>query len=65
VNEIKTSEIFDEEYVLEKLMQEAYGALGWLQGIVSLSDRARAFKIAKLEEALAEAEIYLTALHTK
>ena len=58
---IKETQVFDEEYVLEKLMGEAYGALGWLQGIVKLSDRARAFKVKKLEEALADAETYLAA----
>jgi hypothetical protein len=47
------------EKTLRRLMQESYGALAWLQGLVQLSDRARAYKIKKLQEALAAAEACL------
>jgi hypothetical protein len=47
------------EETLRQLMEESYGALGWLQGLVQLSDRARAYKVKKLQEALAAAEACL------
>jgi len=45
---------------LHGLMLEAYGALGWLNGVVQLSDRARVYKAEKLTMALANAEEVLT-----
>lgn len=47
------------EKTLRRLMQESYGALAWMQGFIQLSDRARAYKIEKLREALAAAEACL------
>jgi hypothetical protein len=49
----------DLKEVLRRLMYESYGALAWLQGLAQLSDRARAYKINKLREALAAAEACL------
>jgi hypothetical protein len=46
-------------HVLRTLMNEAYGACAWLEGGIILSERARIFKIKKLREALADAEMYL------
>lgn len=45
-----------EEEALRRLIEESYGALAWLQGLVQLSDRARAYKAKKLQEALIAAE---------
>jgi hypothetical protein len=47
------------EEVLRNLADEAWGALGWLDGTVQLSSRARNYKIAKLRIALMEADDYL------
>jgi hypothetical protein len=44
------------EEVLRRLIEEGYGALAWLDGSVQLSDRARAYKVKKLREALVLAE---------
>jgi hypothetical protein len=49
------------EEMLRRLMEESYGVLAWLQGLVQLSDRARAYKVKKLQEALVDAEAYLSA----
>jgi hypothetical protein len=38
------------------LVDEAWGALAWLEGTVELSDKARAFKAKKLREVLEEFE---------
>lgn len=45
--------------VLRRLMEESYGALAWLRGSVQLSNRARIYKVRKLQKALAVAEEYL------
>jgi len=48
--------------VLRTLLDEAYGACAWLEGSITLSDRARVYKVKKLREALAGAEMCLQAL---
>jgi len=47
------------EEALRRLIEESYGALAWLRGFVQLSDRARAYKAKKLQEALTVAEAAL------
>lgn len=49
-----------EEEALRQLIEESYGVLAWLQGLVQLSDRARAYKVKKLAKALAATEACFT-----
>ena len=42
--------------IIQDLIDEAWGALAWINGTVQLSDRARAYKVKKLSEALEAAE---------
>ena len=42
------------------LIDESYGALGWLEGTINLSDRQRLFKAKKLRDALELAEKHLS-----
>ena len=42
------------------LIDESYGALGWLEGTINLSDRQRLFKAKKLRDALELVEKHLS-----
>ena len=42
--------------IIEQLVNETWGAVGWLEGTIELSDRARAFKAGALREALTSIE---------
>jgi len=46
---------------LEAVVEESYGALGWLQGVVHFSDTARLYKVQKLAQAIEEANAALAA----
>lgn len=50
---------------LKTLMNEAYGACAWLEGLITLSNRARAYKVKKLRGALADAETCLQTLDSE
>ena len=55
----------DIKEILRSLMMESYGALGWLEGVVALSDRALVYKARRLRVALADAEECLAQLPPK
>jgi len=47
------------------IIDEMFGALGWLDGTIALSDRAREYKAEKLKKLLLEAELHLKTLKDK
>jgi hypothetical protein len=49
----------EESKTIRDLLDEAYGALGWLEGSIILSDRARTYKVKKLKQAIVDVEAWL------
>ena len=48
----------EESKTIRDLLDEAYGALGWLEGSIILSDRARAYKAKKLKQAIVDVKAW-------